>query len=88
MTRKWSCSKNYAAMDAMHEYMTPVKEDDVALEDADLFQPAPNHWKQIMTLPLNLRKHWAKSFRDELNTLLSMKTFAIEDNPAMNLSYL
>ena len=68
-------------MDTMHKNMTPVKEDDVALEDADLFQPAPNHWKQIMTLPLHLRKHWAKSFKAELNTLLRMKTFAIEEKP-------
>ena len=73
--------KNHTTMNAMHEDMTPDKEDDIALEDADLFQPAPNHWKQIMTLPLHLRKHWAKSFKAELNTLLRMKTFAIEEKP-------
>ena len=49
--------------------------------DADLFQPAPTHWKQIMNLPLHLRQHWAKSFRTELKTLLKMNTFVAEDKP-------
>ena len=48
---------------------TPEPEHLMAV-DADLFQPAPTHWKQIMTLPLHLRQHWAKSFKAELNTLL------------------
>ena len=57
------------------------KDMDLDRTDADLFQPAPTHWKQIMTLPLHLRKHWDKSFKSELNTLLKMRTFAIEEKP-------
>ena len=33
------------------------KDMDLDQTDADFFQPAPTHWKQIMTLPLHLRQH-------------------------------
>ena len=61
------------------------KDIDLDGTDSDLFQPSPTHWKQIMTLPLYLRQHWAKSFKSELNTLLKMKTFAMEDKPSKEL---
>ena len=31
----------------------------------DLFQPAPEHWKQILKLPPHLRKVWSKNFIEE-----------------------
>ena len=63
------------------EDVEPTMED-ITTQEADLFQPAPTHWKQIMALPLHLRSHWARSFKTELNTLLNMKTFALDEKPA------
>ena len=37
--------------------------DDVSGLDADLFQPTPTNWKQILSLPPHMKKHWSKSFK-------------------------
>ena len=62
----------------MHNSKENSEAEQLMVVDADLFQLAPTHWKQIMTLPLHLRQHWAKSFKAELNTLIKIKTFAME----------
>ena len=49
--------------------------------DPDIFQPAPQTWKQILTLPPHLKKHWVKSWKAELSTIIKMGTFAHVDGP-------
>ena len=61
---------------------TPVEDIDFSKLDGDLFQPAPEHWKQIMKLPPHLKKVWTKSFIDEIKLHMKMGTFKIDNKPA------
>lgn len=38
--------------------------------DSDIFEPAPEHWKQFLVLPPHLKKVWIDALRQEINTLL------------------
>ena len=60
---------------------TPVEDIDFSKLEGDLFQPAPEHWKQIMKLPPHLKKVWTKSFIDEIKLHMKMGTFKIDNKP-------
>ena len=49
--------------------------------DADIFEPAPEHWKQFLVLPPHLKKVWIDALRQEINTLLKETTFIQEPKP-------
>jgi hypothetical protein len=53
----------------------PTIPDDLSGFSADDFEPAPTHWKHILSLPEHLKVHWIASIRKELLTLLCMNTF-------------
>ena len=54
--------------------------DDASGQPADMFEPAPLHWKQLFKLPSHLKRPWKHSFRKELETLIKkMGTFAKEE---------
>ena len=51
---------------------TPLDEIKISDLHGDLFQPAPDHWKQIINLPPHLKKVWSKSFLEEWKLHLKM----------------
>ena len=54
--------------------------DDASGQPADLFEPAPLHWRQLFKLPPHLKRPWKQSFRKELEVLIKkMITFSKED---------
>ena len=55
--------------------------DDVSGMEADMFQPTPTHWKQILALPPHLKKHWKVSFKKELSIIIDKGTFRKEEKP-------
>ena len=59
--------------------------DELSGKSADLFQPAPQTWKQVFGLLEHIRTHWIDSFRKELKILLKMETFAVEEPNKTNV---
>jgi hypothetical protein len=48
---------------------------DLSTLNANDFETAPSHWKQILRLPSSLKDHWTASLCKEMQTLLRMKMF-------------
>jgi hypothetical protein len=57
-------------------YHAEVNPDSVTGQLADLFQPEPTHWRQILAMPEHVKKHWMHSFCQELRTLFKMNAFS------------
>ena len=78
---QWIPDSHLAYNAAMSDVEVIMGAESVTGMDPDLFQPAPQTWKQILTLPTHLKSHWIKSWKAELGTIIKMGTFAPVDGP-------
>ena len=77
---QWLPLSHYGLESKVVDVDTIMGVESVSGMDSDLFQPAPKTWKQILTLPTHLKKHWVKSWKAELGTIIKMGTFVPADD--------
>ena len=47
--------------------------------EGDIFEPAPEKWQEILTLPPHIQAVWKKGFKAEFQTLLREKAFEVDE---------